>query len=42
MTREEAFAAVEAAIGSRPDLPPSEQVVREIRDLLYGGRSSDA
>ena len=42
MTREEAIAAVEAGIGSRPDLGPSEVIVRELRDRVWGGFGADA
>jgi hypothetical protein len=42
MTRDEAIAAVEAGIGSRPDLPPGEVFVRELRDRLWGKLPEDA
>ncbi|HMO54164.1 MAG TPA: hypothetical protein PJ994_06645 [Tepidiformaceae bacterium] len=34
LSREDAVAIIRKAFGSRPDLPPGEVVVREIRDSL--------
>jgi hypothetical protein len=39
ISQDEAREIVRKAFGSRPDLPPGEQFVRDLRDQLAGFRS---
>jgi hypothetical protein len=39
ISREDAIEIVRKAFGSRPDLPPGEQFVRELRAGLLGSRT---
>lgn len=42
MTREEAIAAAERGIGSRPDLPPGEVWVRQLRKKMWSSTAGRA